>query len=238
MDGSLFFSLSFSWKIIMFQQLFLWKFLPVNLINQSPQTWNLNPPVQKPASRFPGHLAIVGTWWVKPGGRNSGFIAKAQEMYETLYMKSMTYIYHIQIPNEMKESQMHNHLPWSSTFWHQTCHVWRLRRLEASRVGRHHRITPSSHGDGDVPYVETTTAVFEDQEFNPKFRNVETLRFFNHPSILLSVNSIQKMFVIPSFEESNTWNFLVQNTLPPLAGRTLWMGKSMAWRASVAGGDW
>jgi len=73
-----------------------------------------------------------------------------------------------------------------------------LRRLEASRVGRHHRITPSSHGDGDVTYVETTTAVFEDQELNPKFRNVETLRFFNHPSILSSVNSIQKMFVNPS----------------------------------------
>lgn len=30
----------------------------------------------------------------------------------------------------------------------------------------------------------------------------------------------------------------LQNTLPPLAGRTLWMRKSMAWRASVAGGDW
>ena len=72
------------------------KSISTNLESQSPRT--------SPASRFPGHLAIVGTWWVKPGGRNSGFIAKAQEMYETLYMKFMMYIYHIQIPNEMNET--------------------------------------------------------------------------------------------------------------------------------------
>ena len=53
-------------------------------------------------------------------------------------------------------------------------------------------------GDGDVTYVETTTAVSEGPRIESKIGNVETLRSFNHPSILSSVNSIQKMFVNPS----------------------------------------
>ena len=154
MDGSLF-SLSFSWKIIMFQQLFLWKFLPVNLKNQSPQTWNLNPPRTSPASRFPGHLAIVGTWWVKPGRRNSGLSRKHRKCMKH-YTWNLWCIYTIYkyLMRWTKHRCTIIFRRWSSTLWHQTCHVWRLRRLEASRVGRHHRITPSSHGDGDVTYVE------------------------------------------------------------------------------------